>query len=148
MCAWAMRMKCWLRAGDFTHGWSMLMWCEELLPAFLLRSLWFRGIWLPFFSAFLSFHRHHANTMDNSHQHTSRRALETAASHQYKLKKTTRLSAQHLCFHIFRLNTVKRVFIFLPKPFYRSLLQRSVFIYISAHRRGTQLIPACELCLI
>lgn len=104
MCPTVVKTRCWLRVGDLTLGWTMLMWCEEESPAYLFISQCLKGHWcLPLQPPYHST-RDHANTTDNNHQRPIRRALSTAASHLYKLKKTTSLSAwQFLCPHIFTL---------------------------------------------
>lgn len=86
-----------------------------------------------------------ANTMDSSHQRAIRRALKTAASHQYKLKKTSSLSArQFLCFHVFSLNAVWKK-VFFSKPLLSPFGSKMCFyLHLTPHRRSTRLIPECE----
>lgn len=49
MCPWAEGTRCWLRVGDLTHGWTMLIWCEEVPGAFLFISQWLQGHQCLFF---------------------------------------------------------------------------------------------------
>ena len=64
-------------------------------------------------------------------------AFNTSASHHYKLKKTSSLSArQFLCFHIFTPNTEwKSLFFFFFKSFFITLCFQDVFLFTS---NGTQ----------
>lgn len=124
---WAVGMRCWLRVGDLTHGWTMLMQCEEVHFSAAPRTFFF-------LSAFLSFLCHHRKTMGKNHQYEIHSALETAVSHQYKLKKTASLSAWHfLCSHIFRLITVKKGFHSF-KHLFITLRFKVVFLFTSNSR--------------
>lgn len=43
--------RCWLRAAGLTHGWTMLMWCEEVPRAFLFICQCYKDMDTYFFSS-------------------------------------------------------------------------------------------------
>lgn len=142
-----MGTRCWLRAGDLAHGWTMLMWCEEVPCAFFVGLSMAPRTWTPFFVPSSSSHIVFLSlrTMDSNHQHTIHWARQTAASRRHKLKKTTSLSAQHFfCFHIFRLNTVwKRVsFLFFFQSLFIHLCFKDVFLFTSNSTQMRHLVES------